>query len=228
LGCHWSHHTQPVSSFMCVWVSGWHALVQITAPGEPFSGGYSSPQNGRVISEPALAPELPASAPFIMSASLVMPAPTCPPHSRVQPVQLGRLTGISLPTALYLNPVGRLVSQERCFFYLAVTCRLPIRGQRAALDTWRGGSGSSASSPHGLHRFCNSLTYALPYVRLCLTGHPVLPGERSPKAGAGSVTVGVHASRGRRRSGVPAGLVKTSASASGAVNWPGGWSSPAR
>src|SRR5215467_2728915 len=74
LGCYWSHHTQPVSSFMCVWVSGWHALVHITAPGEPFSGGYSSPQNGRSISEPALwadAPELPASAPFVMSASLV-------------------------------------------------------------------------------------------------------------------------------------------------------------
>jgi len=78
---HWSHHTQPVSSFRCIWVSGWHALVQITAPGEPFSGGYSSPQNGRAISELALwadAPELPASAPFIMSASLVRPAPHLP------------------------------------------------------------------------------------------------------------------------------------------------------
>src|SRR5215475_7783637 len=69
---------------MCIWVSGWHALVQITAPGEPFSGGYSSPQNGRGISEPARwadAPELPASAPFVMSASLVRPAPSCPPPS---------------------------------------------------------------------------------------------------------------------------------------------------
>src|SRR5215470_8481026 len=115
IGCHYSHHTQPVSSFMCIWVSGWHALVQITAPGEPFSGGYSSPQNGRVISELALwadAPELPAPAPFVMSASLARPAPHLPPHSRVQPVQLGRLTGISLPTASCLNPVGRLVSQE--------------------------------------------------------------------------------------------------------------------
>jgi len=58
--------------------------VQITAPGEPFSGGYSSPQNGRGISELALwadAPELPASAPFVMSASLVRPAPSSPPHS---------------------------------------------------------------------------------------------------------------------------------------------------
>jgi hypothetical protein len=83
-GCHWSHHTQPVSSFMCIWVSGWHALVQIIAPGEPLSGGYSSPQNGRGISEPALwadAPELPASAPLVMSASLVRPAHGCPPHS---------------------------------------------------------------------------------------------------------------------------------------------------
>jgi hypothetical protein len=79
LGCHWSHHTQPVSSFMCIWVSGWHALVQMSAPGEPFSGGYSSPQNGRGISEPALwadAPKLPASASFVMSASLVRPAPS--------------------------------------------------------------------------------------------------------------------------------------------------------
>jgi hypothetical protein len=139
--CHWSHHTQPVSSFMCIWVSRWHALVQITAPGEPFSGGYSSPQNGRAISELALwagAPELPASAPFVMSASLVRPAPTCPPHSLAQPVQRGRLTGTSVPTSPCLNPVGRLVLQERGFFYLAVTCRLHIRDQRAALDTWRG------------------------------------------------------------------------------------------
>src|SRR5262245_6936078 len=63
---------------MCIWVWGWHALVQITAPGEPFSGGYSSPQNGRAISELALragAPELPASAPFVMTASFVGPAP---------------------------------------------------------------------------------------------------------------------------------------------------------
>src|SRR5690242_12116575 len=69
---------------MCIWVSGWHALVQITAPGEPFSGGYLSPQNSRGISELALradAPELPASAPFVMSASLVRPAPSCPPRS---------------------------------------------------------------------------------------------------------------------------------------------------
>src|SRR5215470_1720781 len=101
IGCHYSHHTQPVSSFMCIWVSGWHAFVQITAPGEPFSGGYSSPQNSRGISELALradAPELPASAPFIMSASLVKSAPTCLPHSRAQLVQFGQLTGISLPT----------------------------------------------------------------------------------------------------------------------------------
>jgi len=58
---------------VCIWVSGWHALVQITAPGEPFSGGYSSPQNGRDISEPTLwadAPELPASPPFVMSDGL--------------------------------------------------------------------------------------------------------------------------------------------------------------
>src|SRR5215475_6507989 len=104
---------------MCIWVSGWHALVQITAPGEPFSGGYSSPQNGRAISELALradAPELPASAPFIMSASLVRPAPTCPPHPRVQPVQ-GGAANEDFPTAApCLNPVGRLVSQERGFF----------------------------------------------------------------------------------------------------------------
>src|SRR5215471_5759280 len=93
IGCHYSHHTQPVSSFICIWVSGWHALVQITAPGEPFSGGYSSPQNGRSISEPALwadAPELPASAPFVISASLVRPAPTRTPHSRAQLVPRGR------------------------------------------------------------------------------------------------------------------------------------------
>ena len=63
---------------MCIRVWGWHALVQITAPGEPFSGGYSSPQNGRAISELALragAPELPASAPFVMTAFLVRPVP---------------------------------------------------------------------------------------------------------------------------------------------------------
>src|SRR5215475_7887020 len=63
---------------MCIWVWGWHALVQTTAPGEPFSGGYSSPQNGRGMSELALragAPELPASAPFVMTASLARPMP---------------------------------------------------------------------------------------------------------------------------------------------------------
>jgi hypothetical protein len=92
-------------------------LVQITAPGEPFSGGYSSPQNGRAISELALwadAPELPASAPFVMSASLVRPAPTYPPHARVQPVQRRQQTGF-LTDCPCLNPVGRLVSQERGF-----------------------------------------------------------------------------------------------------------------
>jgi hypothetical protein len=98
---HWSHQTQPVSSFMCIWVSGWHDLVQITAPGEPFSGGYSSPQNGRAISELALwadAPELPASAPFIMSASLVRPAPHLP-TTFAGTTGATRLMGISLPTA---------------------------------------------------------------------------------------------------------------------------------
>jgi hypothetical protein len=63
---------------MCNWVLGWHALVQIIAPGEPFNGGYSLPQNGRDISKLALradAPELSASGPFIMSASLVSPHP---------------------------------------------------------------------------------------------------------------------------------------------------------
>src|SRR6478735_2936817 len=63
---------------MCSWVWGWHALVQTTAPGEPFSGGYSSPQNGRGISELALradAPQLPASAPFVITASLIRPLP---------------------------------------------------------------------------------------------------------------------------------------------------------
>src|SRR5262252_6214025 len=90
IGCHYSHHTQPVSSFMCIWVSGWHASVQTIAPGEPFSGGYSSPQNGRSISELALradAPELPASAPFVMTASLVRPVPVDHSDSQVQPVQ---------------------------------------------------------------------------------------------------------------------------------------------
>src|SRR5215831_17215050 len=85
IGCHYSHHTQPVSWFMCIWVSGWHALVQITAPGEPLSGGYSSPQNGRGISEPALwadAPELSASAPFVMSAFLVKPPHSAAHHLR--------------------------------------------------------------------------------------------------------------------------------------------------
>jgi hypothetical protein len=39
-------HIQPVSSFRCGSSAGWHGLVQTTAPGEPLSGGYSSPQNG--------------------------------------------------------------------------------------------------------------------------------------------------------------------------------------
>src|SRR5215831_1154190 len=132
IGCHYSHHTQPVSSFMCIWVSGWHALVQITAPGEPFSGGYSSPQNGRGISELALwadAPELPASAPFIMSASLVKSAPTCLPHSRVHLVQFGRLTGDFSTNCVMLDPFGRPVLQEQDFLFTwYVTCRLHIRG----------------------------------------------------------------------------------------------------
>src|SRR5690242_602186 len=67
---------------MCSWVWGWHALVQITAPGEPFSGGYSSPQNGSGISELALragAPELPASAPFVMTASFGQAGTSCAP-----------------------------------------------------------------------------------------------------------------------------------------------------
>ena len=58
--------------------AGRHALVQITAPGEPCSGGYSSPQNGSGISELALrpgAPQFPASAPFVMTASLARPGP---------------------------------------------------------------------------------------------------------------------------------------------------------
>src|SRR5215472_8197550 len=45
--------------------------------------------------------------------------------------------GNFLPNAPCLNPVVRLVWQGRDFFYLAVTCRLHIRGQRAAPDTWR-------------------------------------------------------------------------------------------
>jgi hypothetical protein len=46
--------------------------------GNNAGGGYSSPQNGRDISELALragAPELPASAPFVMTAFLVKPVP---------------------------------------------------------------------------------------------------------------------------------------------------------
>src|SRR5262245_9893497 len=77
---------------------------------------------------------------------------------------------------LMLKP-GRPTSvAEARLPYLAANYRLHIRGQRAALDTWRGrwlsppGSTSgwrigirepSASSPHSLHRFCISLTYGL-------------------------------------------------------------------
>ena len=58
-------HTQPVSSFRCISVSGWHGLVHITVPGEALSGGYSSPQKGRGRSPSAQEvspPQPPASA----------------------------------------------------------------------------------------------------------------------------------------------------------------------
>src|SRR5215471_6366697 len=48
----------------------------------------------------------------------------------------------------------------------------------------------SACSPHGLHRFCSSLTYALLISACVLIGHAVPLGERSLKAGAGSATQG--------------------------------------
>jgi anti-sigma B factor antagonist len=41
-----SRHTQPVSSFRCISATGCGGLVHTTVPGEPLSGGYSSPQNG--------------------------------------------------------------------------------------------------------------------------------------------------------------------------------------
>ena len=122
---------------MCIWASVWHALVHITAPGEPLSGGYSSPQNGRGISELALwadAPELPASAPFVMSASLAKPAPTCPSHSRVQPVQRGRLTGEFSADCAKLKPVRTTgVAGARFLLYLVYNCRLHLRGPEGSV-----------------------------------------------------------------------------------------------